>query len=196
MKRHTPVLLALLITTALASAVYAGDGRKQFRKLFNHYNAIRAELADDTVRDVGYHAERLAVLAGSLSRQALRSSDPGERESSEQLRDLAVAAREVGSARTLDDARKGFARLSEMLLEYRGTAGAGADDPVVVFCPLHNSVWLQRSGDPVSNPYLGADRARCGQKLEFRTPGWFPTRPTSRSPGGFEQHGPGGPQGR
>jgi len=171
------VVLAAML---LAQAVAAGEAGR-FQRLFNHYNAIRLALAADTTLEVPYHAERLGVLAGVLAREARRSGREKDRAIAEQLRAVSDAARKVALSADLKTTRVEFAKLSRALLAYRGAADV--EDPVVVFCPLHNKIWLQRSEARVGNPYMGAQRTRCGQVLELRTPRWLPSRPASRSPG-------------
>jgi len=121
------------------------------------------------------------VLAGVLAREARRSGREKDRTIAEQLRAVSNAARELALSADLKIARAKFAKLSRALLAYRGAADV--EDPVLVFCPLHNQVWLQRSEAKIGNPYMGIKRARCGQVLEIRTPRWIPSRPASRSPG-------------
>ncbi len=178
-------LRRLVVTVGIAAAMLGAapvtasePGR--FERLFAHYNSIRLQLARDSLEDVAYHAERLGLLAGELAREARRAPGARGRAEEAQLRAIADAARKVQFATDLAGARAAFATLSRALLEYRGESGV--EDPVVVFCPLHNTVWLQRSGDDIRNPYMGADRARCGEVLELRRPRWAPTRPSRLSP--------------
>jgi len=58
---------------------------------------------------------------------------------------------------------------------------AGVKKTAVVFCPLHNSTWLQRSGDRIGNPYLGETRGRCGEVLQFPQSHWSPGRSPTQS---------------
>jgi len=184
---------ALVLTAVLLAQVGVAGGDKRFRQLFNHYNAIRLALASDTMLEVPYHADRLGVLARGLAQEARSSGKVESRVTSERLRAISDAAREVAFAAGIEKARAAFARLSRALLAYRGAADL--EGLVVVFCPLHNNVWLQRFKDEVSNPYMGASRARCGEVLELRTPRWVPSRPSGRSPAEPPERSSARPQG-
>ncbi|NOZ79499.1 MAG: DUF3347 domain-containing protein [Acidobacteria bacterium] len=169
-----------LVFLLLAQGVAAGEVHR-FQRLFNHYNSIRRALAADTISGVSYHAEQLGLLARTLAGEARRSGKKEDRAVADELRAISDAAREVAYSTDIKGARAAFAKLSRALVAYRGVAGV--EDPVVVFCLLHNNVWLQRSNEDIGNPYMGAHRASCGETLRLRKPGWLPGRPSSGSPG-------------
>ncbi|MFV2072052.1 MAG: DUF3347 domain-containing protein [Thermoanaerobaculales bacterium] len=170
------IALALALFPQPASAGKAG----QFEQVFSHYNSIRLALAADSTTDVPYHTERLAQVAGSLARKALRDESPKKQELGRGLREISEIARELGRSSDLETVRAEFGKLSDALSWFR--SNAGVEDTVVVFCPLHNNMWLQRSGDRISNPYLGETRGRCGEVLNFPQPRWSPERPPRLSP--------------
>jgi len=182
----------VLITALLAQPAAAGEAHR-FQRLFNHYNSIRLALAGDSTLEVPYHAGQLGVLARALAREMRSSGKEGDQTIAEQLRAISDAAREVAYSADLKAARAAFATLSRALLAYKGAADV--ENPVLVFCPLHNNVWLQRSEDKIGNPYMGAQGSRCGETLRFRKPRWFPSRPSWRSPGEQPLQAPGGGQG-
>lgn len=169
----------VLVSLLLAQVAPAGEAGR-FQRLFNHYNSIRVALAADTTSELRYHAEQLGVLARTLAGEARRSGGEKNAAIAEQLKAISNAAREVAYSADLKAARAAFGDLSRALLAYRGETKV--EDPVVVFCPLHNNVWLQRSEDEIGNPYLGAKRATCGETLKLRKPLWLPSRPPLGSP--------------
>lgn len=170
------IAFALALFPQPASAGKAG----QFEQVFSHYNSIRLNMAADSIADVPHHSEKLAQVAGSLARKALRDESPKKQELGRGLREIAEIARELGRSSSLETARSEFAKLSDALSWFRSKAGV--ETTVVVFCPLHNNMWLQRSGDRISNPYLGESRGRCGEVLDFPQPRWSPERPPRLSP--------------
>ena len=172
------IAVAVVLIPQAASAGKAG----QFEQMFSHYNSIRLALAADSSADVPYHSDRLAQVAGSLARKAQRDESAKKQELGQGLRGISDIARELGRSQNLETARTVFGELSAALGWFRSKAGV--HETVVVFCPLHNSTWLQRSGDRIGNPYLGEARSRCGEVLQFPQPRWSPERPSAQSPTG------------
>ncbi|HHQ48881.1 MAG TPA: DUF3347 domain-containing protein [Acidobacteria bacterium] len=172
----------LLLVVLVVAQVAIAEEPSRFQRLFNHYNSIRAALAADTIAEIPYHAEQLGVLARTLAGEVQRSKDKDSATIAKELLAISNAARQVGYSTDLKAARTAFAELSRALVAYRGVANV--KDPIVVFCPLHNRIWLQRSGEKIGNPYLGKDGATCGETLKLRAPGWLPSRPPLNPAGG------------
>jgi len=182
MNKTATVAVGIAVAIVLIPQAASAGKASQFEQMFSHYNSIRLALAADSTTDVPLHSERLAQVAGSLARKAQREENPKKQEVGLGLREIADIARELGRSPDLESARAVFGKLSGALGWFRSKAGA--HESVVVFCPLRNSTWLQRTGDRIGNPYLGEVRGRCGEVLQFPQPRWFPERPSAQSPTG------------
>lgn len=180
MNKAATIAVSIAVATVLFPQPAAAGKAGQFEQIFSHYNSIRLALAADSIADVPLHSERLAQVAGSLGRKAQRDDNPKKQELGQGLREIADIARELGRSPDLETARAVFGKLSAALAWFRSEASASGI--VVVFCHLHNSTWLQRSGDRIGNPYLGEVRGRCGEVLQFPQPRWAPGRPSRQSP--------------
>ena len=189
MNKTATIAVGIAVVVVLNPQAASAGKTDQFEQMFSHYNSIRLALAADSMAGVPLHSERLALVAGSLGRRALRDDKPKKQELGQGLREISDIAREIGRSPDLEAARTVFSRLSAALGWFRSKAGAG--DTVAVFCPLNNGTWLQRSGDRISNPYLGEARSRCGEVLEFPQPRWSPERPSAQSPTGDPSGGTG-----
>jgi hypothetical protein len=76
---------------------------------------------------------------------------------------LAVAAKELSNAKTIEEARKSFNALSAAAIKMAKTEKGYK----VAHCPMANGnkggYWLQKDSDKkVNNPYFGAKMAHCG----------------------------------
>jgi len=76
---------------------------------------------------------------------------------------LAVPAKELSNAKTIEEARKSFNALSAAAIKIAKTEKGYK----VAHCPMANSnkggYWLQKDSDKkVNNPYFGAKMAHCG----------------------------------
>ena len=99
---------------------------------------------------------------------------------------LTTAVEAIGKSTDLEQARQGFALLSEELAAVL-RAGGGADSPVYrVKCPMafnnRGATWLQGE-KKVTNPYFGDRMLRCGsvvETLSVRPPAPGPTAPNGK----------------
>lgn len=118
--------------------------------VFGKYLKIESSLAKDSLEGVSDNT--MALL------DAVRN-DAGKMFSS----DVALAAEDLSKAKDLPGARQVFKRLSATLIKHLEANKDHAGSFERVFCSMANAKWLQKAGSPVSNPYLGASMARCGQ---------------------------------
>lgn len=154
------VLVALLFLLPLSTHADAPG----FDPLLEQYDRIRLALANDTLDGVANAAGRIAEtggMAGHLHPGGKAGSSVTEMRDTKPLLDrLASEARTLAKAKDLDTARASFARMSDMLIEYRRMTHS--KNGVVVHCPMAKRSWLQKD-DKITNPFYGASMAKCGQ---------------------------------
>lgn len=119
-------------------------------KAFDHYDAIRAALAADTLKGIPEHAAALAPLAAAIGGVEAKKS-----------------AELLGKAADLKGARQQFGPLSAALLPAFGKAAI----PDVYFynCSMVKQSWAQR-GKAVENPYMGKGMLACGVPVKPSQP--------------------------
>ena len=109
---------------------------------FAHYEAIRAALAADHVKDVSRHATALAPLAEKVGGKEARES-----------------AEMVGAAKDLKAAREQFGKLSAALIP--AFEKARLDGVNFFTCSMSEQSWAQK-GKAIQNPYYGKSMLTCG----------------------------------
>jgi hypothetical protein len=144
MMRISAVAAAFLV---LLSAAAGAQANRQAVQAFDHYEAIRVALSKDATTDVAKHAAALAPMAGALAGK-----------------EAEAAAKRVGAAKTLNQARDEFGTLSQALVpkfldaKVPGVTGYA--------CSMKaNAVWAQR-GTAIENPYFGKVMLNCGAPLK------------------------------
>lgn len=154
------VLVALLFLLPLSSRADA----PVFDPLLEPYDRIRLALANDTLDGVANAAGRIAEtagMAGHVHPGGKAGSPVTEMRDTKPLLDRLVAeARTLAKVKDLDTARTSFARMSDMLIEYRRMTHSKSG--VVVYCPMATQSWLQKD-DKITNPFYGAAMVKCGQ---------------------------------
>jgi hypothetical protein len=127
--------------TVQASAQESPAGRA-----FEHYEQIRAALAQDTTAEVAKHAHALTPLAAALA---------GD--------EAAAASESIAKAENLDKARDAFGKLSELIVPK--FMAAGIEGAHGFICPMNQKRWVQR-GATAGNPYYGKSMATCATALK------------------------------
>ncbi len=125
-----------------------GQAPTPVMQAFDHYEAIRASMADDQFETVVQHAVALAPLAGQVA---------GE--------EAQAAASRLASATTINRARVEFISLSSQLVPR--FLEAKLDDVHGFMCALKDgrtAVWVQRSA-AIQNPYFGHAWPDCGEEI-------------------------------
>ena len=134
----------LIALIGLLAVTIASPQDDTIAKAFAHYEAIRAALAADHVKDVSRHATALAPLAEQVGGKSARES-----------------ADMVGAAKDLKAAREQFGKLSAALLpafEKAHLEGVNFFTCSMDFCRSGPSVI------PKSLPTAGPDKARHKRK--------------------------------
>ena len=131
-----------IFTLAVAVALAASQGDAAV-KSFEHYEAIRAALSADSLKDVSQHATALAPLAEQVGGAAAKKAADG-----------------IAGAKKLSDAREQFAVLSNLLVP--AFEKAGIKNVHVFVCTMEGGgTWAQRGKD-IKNPYMGKSMLTCG----------------------------------
>jgi hypothetical protein len=115
-------------------------------RAFEHYERIRAALAQDTTENMSVKAKALSPLAREIA---------GE--------EAARAAASLAQAKTLEDAREQFGALSEALVPKFLEAGLPGVQGFV--CSMKDKRWVQR-GEKPANPYFGKSMSTCGTAIK------------------------------
>lgn len=142
------------------------------------YEEARALLAKDELEGLAPRANRLAQSL-DLARQAL----PADVEHiSRWLEEAAAAARSLGEAADLKQARQAFGEVSRFLVALAGADPRLTEGWQVFECPMTETFpkWMQPS-DELENPYMGTAMPSCGTTTDWTVP-----RPQSMSE--FEAH--------
>jgi protein SCO1/2 len=110
--------------------------------------AIQIALADDTMVGVAAQAAAMRQAAAALGAPAAA---------------IEAAAADLARQTTIEDARRAFGAMSDVLIAYlRGDAASFGDGVRVAYCPMVRKSWLQKDG-PVANPYYGSRMRSCGE---------------------------------
>ena len=73
-----------------------------------------------------------------------------------------VAAKQMGAAKTIAEARTAFGALSVALEGYaEKTKSTLPKDLHIAYCPMEDKPWMQK-GKEIKNPYYGASMIDCG----------------------------------
>jgi hypothetical protein len=143
-RSHAVILACVLIACTLVTACSSSP----VVQAFEHYEAIRASMADDQFDTVLEHARALAPLAGQVA---------GE--------EAQAAAARMAAATTINRARIEFIEVSSALVPH--FLDARLADVHGFMCSLQDgrtAYWAQRSAT-ISNPYFGHAWPDCGEEI-------------------------------
>jgi hypothetical protein len=146
MRRGALILVGALLAAAAPSGVAASQQPSPLERAFEHYERIRAALAQDTTKDIAAEARALSPLARDLA---------GE--------DAGRAATSLAQAKNIEEARGQFGILSEALVPKFLDAGLPGVQGFV--CSMKQKPWVQR-GSTAANPYFGKTMATCGTPIK------------------------------
>jgi len=163
MKRNlSPSILWILPAVVLIAAApsQAGVDAPPGEAIIEHYLAIHAALAGDSVSGLSSHAAALGELAARRT-----GTDPDGEQGAELLKRVAAEAELLSRADDLEEARKRFGVLSESLLEAGDALLGPARGLKTAYCAMADRHWLQ-AADRIENPYYGSAMLRCGGFVE------------------------------
>lgn len=136
---------ALFIATSPIGAA-RGQQEQPVVRAFEHYERIRAALAQDTTEDIAAEARALSPLARDIA-----GDDAGR------------AATSLAQAKDVERAREQFGSLSQALVPKFLEASLPGVQGFV--CSMKQKPWAQR-GSTAENPYFGKAMAACGTPIK------------------------------
>lgn len=118
------------------------------KSVLDHYLMIQTELAKDSVKGLGEHAN---AIAKGVKGDEMKMLSP----------DVAKQAETLAKAKDIKAAREAFKPLSASLVKYLADNKAGKGTYHEAYCPMVKASWLQTSKD-ITNPYMGKSMLTCG----------------------------------
>jgi hypothetical protein len=142
----TAITACALLVTASVSGAVVSQQPTPMQRAFEHYERIRAALAQDTTTNIATEAKALSPLAREIA---------GEQ--------AGRAAASLAEAANLEQAREQFGTVSEALVPKFLEAGVPGVHGFV--CSMKDKRWVQRGATP-ANPYFGKAMATCGKPIK------------------------------
>jgi Cu(I)/Ag(I) efflux system membrane fusion protein len=119
---------------------------KRFGEIVTAYYAIWETLAGDKMTGIPERAAEIVAAAGN-----------------ESIRKSAEPLRHAHHKNNIEETRKDFHALSDVLILYVASQKAGIEDlPLLAYCPMKDASWLQDGGE-LLNPYYGSKMLHCGK---------------------------------
>jgi len=146
----------------------------EMEDIFKNYFAMRELLAQDKVDQVSAHAQKMSIQLGNLI-ETLESI----RASSSNLK-----------TDNLEEARKGFASLSQSMLSYLKQFGYSGKT-YSFHCSMIKESWLQEN-DQIGNPYYGSKMFKCGKMTGMTVNGKYMEKAEGESEPSMQMKGMGG----
>ncbi|MDH4222863.1 MAG: DUF3347 domain-containing protein [candidate division Zixibacteria bacterium] len=160
MRKHRLLTIALILGLSIlmifSSSVLAEKGSSkeesmegmansdEMSQIFKHYFAIRELLSQDKIEDVGHHAQEMSTKIDGLIKA---------------LESIKVSSSNLKTD-DIENARKGFASLSQSMLSYLKQFGYSGE-AYSFYCPMAKQSWLQQN-EQTGNPYYGSKMYKCG----------------------------------
>ncbi len=154
------LVLAALLSSGAAALAGPGPGAfdESMYAIMAGYLKIQEQLAADSIEGVAEEAQSLAAKASGLD----ASHVGGEHAAHYKGLPIALekAARALGEASSIEEAREAFEDLSRPMAMWATVSRPPGVS--VVFCSMAKASWLQREGE-VRNPYYGKAMLNCGE---------------------------------
>jgi len=146
MEKNITRSMMLLVIILSCFVVGCSADVKPGDAIFDAYLKIGAALSQDQLSGAVKHAQVLQNVIATTDQTKAKELKP----------DVDILA----NAKSLDDARKSYERLSSNLSIRKNELGIQANE---YYCPMLKKTWLQKD-EKVMNPYAGKDMAGCGEK--------------------------------
>ena len=150
---------------ALCAGVAAASERA-FSVVFDHYEAIREALIENSTDAVSTHAKAIADEVSKLAAGFDAESaevDPSDADAVQALLpEVRDKAEKLASAVGLAETREAFSGLTQPLVRWHKLVQGPR--PVVVYCPMEKKAWLQPD-EAIGNPYAPS-MLRCGEVVQ------------------------------
>lgn len=125
----------------------AGAASSAMSAVVDPYLRVQAKLAADTIEGLAAEATAIAAGAAKLGKDGAP---------------VAVAAKQLQAATTIDAARDAFWNVTTALFAYADATKTDLGPDVRrTFCPMENKSWAQKNGE-IMNPYAGKKMLHCG----------------------------------
>jgi hypothetical protein len=164
MMRHALVFVFVLAIACVSGTAEVEDSA--FDGIFEHYEAIRQALIEDSTEEVAKHAAEIAEITSDLRWDFTPSRAGVDSQSARTLEDLLPQIEEraaaVASAVSLEETRDRMAELTKPLVRWHELIQGSK--PVVAYCPMVKKAWLQPD-EPIGNPYAPY-MLRCGEVVQ------------------------------
>lgn len=148
---------------------------EDLRSVLGAYDALREALAEDALEPVSGRAAGLATAAEALAEQAGQEDKPELAGAAEGVA-AAAGASELRLAGDLEEARRGFGRVSRALITLLADHGGPAllgEELFAFECPMAGKFgykrWLEGDAE-MENPYMGQMMLKCGSEVETLQP--------------------------
>jgi len=182
--------LGLFVLVILLSSVWADQSSEEkpskaetiekvttsdkMAEIFKHYFAMRELLAQDKVDQVSAHAQKMSIQLGNLieTLESIRASSANLKTDN------------------LENARKGFASLSQSMLSYLKQFGFSGK-AYSFHCSMQKESWLQEN-DQIGNPYYGSKMFKCGKMTGMTVNGKYMEKAEGESEPSMQMKGMGG----
>lgn len=155
-------LLGLTAATATADSAGESDGTQRFdqqmQPILSNYLRIGKSLATDSLSGVRANSEAIVKEADQLDAASVAGEHAKHYENVPT--DLKKSAEALSNAKTLEDARGSFKKLSMPMAMW--ATMSKPKDIDVLYCSTAKGSWVQRHGK-VRNPYYGAKMLDCGE---------------------------------
>lgn len=146
-------LIAAVLGLALSPAPLRAEEHS------HDHPAAEAKAADKTGDKLAGYSD----VSTALYKDDLDAAKKAAASAAKQTQDEKAAKHYQGIAdsKSLDEARKHFKELSDLLIPAGKEAGMHQ-----MHCPHYKMDWLQKSADEVQNPYAGKDMPHCGKEVK------------------------------
>jgi len=155
-------VIGVSATTALADSGADATGTErcdqQMESILASYLQIGSALSTDSLDGVRQQADMIAKQAGTLDSDSVSGEHAAHYKNLPA--NLKTAAKTLGKAKTLDDARESFQKLSMPMAMW--TTMSKPKNIDVIYCSMVKASWVQKRGE-VRNPYYGPKMLDCGE---------------------------------
>jgi Cu(I)/Ag(I) efflux system membrane fusion protein len=159
------IVMLMMLGIALVSGTVSAQ-ESAFSEIFDHYEAIRQVLIEDSTDGVTGHATAIADAAAALARDLDAEAAQVGADHADAVRgwlgEIETRARAVARAGGLEPAREALAELTKPLVRWHELVDGSK--PVVAYCPMVEKAWLQPD-EPIGNPYAPF-MLRCGEVVQ------------------------------
>jgi len=155
-------VIGVSATTARADSGAHATGTERFdqqmESILASYLQIGSALSTDSLDGVRQQADMIAKQAGTLDSDSVSGEHAAHYKNLPA--NLKTAAKTLGKAKTLDDARESFQKLSMPMAMW--TTMSKPKNIDVIYCSMVKASWVQKRGE-VRNPYYGPKMLDCGE---------------------------------